>query len=107
MCIGLIRAPPNPSLRHSKISLYTKAVYTFTLDERYPAFVNDTSTEKGTKTKASGQANNVRDTTGFWASGLYRATIPLAQLEVFERIVYPAKSWGVERHACLQKVISG
>ena len=84
-----------------------RAVYTFILDERYPAFVNDTSTEKGAKKEASDRANNVRDTTGFWASGRYRATIPLAQLEVFERIVYPAKSWEVERHACLQKVVSG
>ena len=54
-----------PVAAHSKISLYKKAVYTFTLDERYPAFVNDTSTEKGTKKEASDQANNVRDTTGF------------------------------------------
>ena len=77
MCIGLTRAPPSPSLRTPR-SAYTKTVYTFTLDERYPAFVNDTSTEKGTKKEASDQANNVRDTTGFWASGLYRATIPLA-----------------------------
>ena len=46
-----------------------RLVYTFTLNETYRVFVNDKSTD---------QANNVRDTTGFWASGLYRATIPLA-----------------------------
>ena len=34
-----------------------KAVYTFSLDERYPAFVNETSTEKGTEKEASDRAS--------------------------------------------------
>ena len=58
ICIGLMCAPPDPSLRTPR-SAYTKkeTVYTFTLDERYPAFVNDTSTEQGIEKEASDRAS--------------------------------------------------
>ena len=58
------------TFNHSLYRSNTKTqVYTFTHKETYRAFVNDTSTD---------QAKNVKDTTGFWVGGLYRATIPLA-----------------------------